>query len=220
MFQPSIRRQKISRQTIRKASALFLACLSLAALIVAQSKQKTKATAATAFEITTPNYAYPQTIASMLEFDTKNATLALFDSLGKPATTAKFQNGVFEDRQKDGGYTNIRFTDYHYFEYFNQQPNHSLASMIWSTVGANTSSTTSVGLLQVFEVRDGHPVVTQQIRYNRLGDLTGASFNPDTLALTVKANRWSDHGTVAEIEVGKFRWDGKKFVLQPSTMHK
>jgi hypothetical protein len=196
----------------QKIGLTLLVCLSLAAFVLAQSKPKTAT--APMFVIVFPNYAYPQTIASMLEFDAKNAPLALFDDSGKPATTAKLQNGVFDEHQKDGGYTNIRFTDYQYFEYFNEQPNHALAAITWSTAGP--SGTTAIGLLQVFEVRDGHPVVTEQIRYNRIGDLTGASFNPTTLALTVKANRWSEHATAANIEVGKFRWDGKKFVLQSS----
>jgi hypothetical protein len=145
------------------ASVLF--AIGLAAQQRAKSKPALKASGPPTFEVTFPNYPYPQTLASMLEFDTKNAPLALFDSAGKPVTTARLQNGVFEDRQKDGGYTNIRFTDYQYFEYFKEQPNHALASISWSTAGA---STTSVGMIQIFEVRDGHPVVTQQIRYNRI----------------------------------------------------
>ena len=97
-----------------------------------------------------------------------------------------------------------------------EQPNHALASISWSTADSISSSsgTTSVGLLQVFEVRDGHAVVTQQIRYNRLGEGDGAIFNPSALALTVRGiHGWERGGTM--IDVGKFRWDGKKFVLQP-----
>lgn len=153
----------------------------------------------------------------MLEFDAKNANLVLFDSAGKPDKTVRLQNGVFENRPKDGGYTNVRFIDYQYFEYFKEQPNHALASISWSAADSSSSSsgTTSVGLLQVFEVRDGHAVVTQQIRYNRLGEGVGSIFNPSTLALTVRGiHGWERGGTT--VDVGKFRWDGKKFVLQPS----
>ena len=203
-----------------KANLLLAVCLSLAAG-VAQSKQKPKPPPAPTFEITAPNYVYPQIIASMLEFDTKNATLALFDSSGKPVTTARLQNGVFENRQKDGTFTNIRFIDYQYFEYFKEQPNHALASISWSTAGSSESSsgTTSVGLLQVFEVRDGHALVTQQIRYNRLGEGVGATFNPSTLALTVRGIHGWERGGSA-IDAGKFRWDGRKFVLQSSADRK
>ena len=85
--------------------------------------------------------------------------------------------------------------------------------------GTSSSGATSVGLLQVFEVRDGHAVVTQQIRYNRLGEGVGAVFNPDTLSLTVRGiHGWERGGTA--VDVGKFRWDGKKFVLQPGATHR
>jgi len=209
---------------IKKPNLLLLAGLLLATGAVlatgvaAQSHPKPKAATTTpTFETTAPNYVYPQTIGSMLEFDTKNAALVLFDSAGKPATTAKLLNGVFEDHQKDGGYTNIRFNDYQYFEYFNEQPNHALASIVWSTTGP--SGTSSVGLLQVFEVRDGHPVATQQIRFNRMGEGVGVTFNAETLSLTVRGiHGWERGG--ADIDIGKFRWDGKKFVLQNAAARK
>lgn len=212
-----VRYSSMFLKRLRKTGFLFLICVSSATLISAQAKQKAKAAAAPTFEITSPNHVYPQTIASMLEFDAKNADLVLFDGAGKPDKTVRLQNGVFENRPKDGGFTSVRFADYQYFEYFKEQPNHALASISWSKVDSSSSSSsaTSVGLLQVFEVRDGHAVVTQQIRYNRLGDGVGSTFNPSTLALTLRGiHGWERGGTT--VDVGKFRWDGKKFVLQPS----
>jgi len=161
------------------------------------------------FEIIFPNYSYTQPVASILEFDIRNQTLVLFDAGGKTAITARLQNGSFEEHHADGSYISINLGDVQYFDLYNEQPNHALATVKWIAAGASTSSS---GLLQVFEIRGDRVVVTQQIRFNRLAEGTGSSFNPETLQLTIKGVHGGEHGTTI-IDTGKFRWDGKKFAL-------
>lgn len=171
-----------------------------------------------AFEIVFPNHSYTQPAASMLEFDIRNQTLVLFDAEGKTATTARLHNGSFEEHQADGSYTSINVTAVQYFDFYNEQPNHALATMKWTTAGATTSL---IGLLQIFEIRGGHAVVTQQIRFKHLADGTDSSFDPETLQLTIKGVHGKDYGSTI-IDTGKFRWDGKKFELlktPPSDRH-
>jgi hypothetical protein len=162
------------------------------------------------FEIVFPNHSYPSPVTSMLEFDIRNQNLILFDADGKTATTARLQNGNFEEHLADGSYISINLSDVQYFDFYNEQPNRALATVKWITAGAATSS---MGLLQVFEFRSGQAVVTQQIRFNRLGDGAGSSFDPGTLQLTVRGIHGWEHNANSSIDVGKFRWDGNKFVL-------
>jgi hypothetical protein len=71
----------------------------------------------------------------------------------------------------------------------------------------------SIGIAQLFELRSGQPVITQQFVFDAHADGTGATFNDRALALTVTGR--SDDGSPAccarSLDVVTYQWRGNEF---------
>jgi hypothetical protein len=75
---------------------------------------------------------------------------------------------------------------------------HALVMTDWTDCGVSCMST---GVVQVFEVRAAHPVITQQFVFDSHAEGTGATFDEKSLTLTI-TGRSDDNGKEASLYSG------------------
>lgn len=81
----------------------------------------------------------------------------------------------------------------------------------WVTAGGSTSD---FGVVQVFTLREGHPVVVQQILFNTRGCGASSQLSIRPLLLTIKGVHGWEHCCPKTLDVIKFRWTGGSFHLK------
>jgi hypothetical protein len=88
---------------------------------------------------------------------------------------------------------------------------HALLATNWVSCGASCNSHE---IVQVFELRDGRPVVVQQISFDSDAGGTGANFddNSQTLTITGRSNEESPHCCPKSLDVVTYRWARQQFV--------
>jgi hypothetical protein len=88
---------------------------------------------------------------------------------------------------------------------------HALLATDWVDCGASCNSHE---IVQVFELRDGHPALVQQISFDSDAKGTGATFddNSRTLTITGRSNEESPHCCPKSLDVVTYRWAGQQFV--------
>jgi hypothetical protein len=93
---------------------------------------------------------------------------------------------------------------------------HALLATNWLNCGASCNSQE---IVQVFELRDGNPVLVQQISFDSDAAGTGAIFDDNSLTLTVKgrSNEESPHCCPKSLDVVTYRWAGQQFVQSSYT---
>jgi hypothetical protein len=79
-------------------------------------------------------------------------------------------------------------------------------------------SGTTVGKIQVFALRDGHPTIIQQIEYDRHAAGVSDSFEPwnGRLIIVGRSNDPSPNCCASRLDVMRFDWNGARFVLKVS----
>ena len=121
--------------------------------------------------------------------------------------TAKLKNGKYE-RQFDSGRESVSLK--HVF-CINHGTNHAIVITDWVDCGGSCSS---VDVVQLFTIRLSRPVITQQFVFDSHAVGTGATFNPESLTLTI-TGRSDDHSAnccPTSFDVVTYRWQGTKFV--------
>lgn len=91
----------------------------------------------------------------------------------------------------------------------------ALVDTEWMSCGGSCNSS---GIVQVFELRDGHPVLVQQIYFDSDAAGTGVSFDDNSLILTVRgrSTEESPHCCAKSLDVVTYRWDEEQLFVQSS----
>jgi hypothetical protein len=124
----------------------------------------------------------------------------------------KLKNGKYE-RQSDSGRESVSLKDVFCINHEHKDggTNHAIVITDWIDCGGSCSS---VGVVQLFTIRLGHPVMTQQFDFDSHAVGTGATFDPESLTLTI-TGRSDDHSAnccPTSFDVVTYRWKGTKFV--------
>jgi hypothetical protein len=165
------------------------------------------------YEISHPNYQYSITITSLRDIDFKNfENLTVFWRRdNKPEPGVRLVDGRFSQRYPEGGGEEVvldlvRFID---------GGQRAVIDLLWKTCGASCSDS---GLVQVFALNAGHPMVVEQIAYERHAPNTGVKLDAESRILTVtgRSSQPSPNCCPKSLDVMTFEWDGKGFIFKSS----
>lgn len=162
-------------------------------------------------DVVTLNHVYTVAIKSLRQLDFRNFQFHVFDEDGKPELTVKLRNGKYDSKEHDpkwmmgDGYDWLRLD---WVSLMGENSEFAIVSFSWVTAGGSTSD---FGVVQVFNLREGHPVVIQQMLFNTRGCGTSADLNTRLLVLTVNGVHGWEHCCPKTLEVIKFRWAGSSF---------
>src|SRR5258708_1830882 len=131
-------------------------------------------------DISYPNYRYQVSVSSLHAVDFQNLKVFWFDG-GKPDRGARLRNGAFL-RRFDGGLEKVKLYAVNFIGPPQSREQRVVIDLSWSDCGG---SCTVVGLVQVFEIRAGHPTVVQEVEYDAGAEKTGVQFDPRTQVLTI-----------------------------------
>jgi hypothetical protein len=87
----------------------------------------------------------------------------------------------------------------------------AIISFSWVTAGGSTSD---FGVVQVFTLRDGRPVVVQQILFNTRGCGASSQLSIRPLLLTIKGVHGWEHCCPKALDVINLCWTGRSFHLK------
>jgi hypothetical protein len=161
-----------------------------------------------AYDISYPNRRYNEVISSLHDLDFRNLKV-FWGNDGVRLKGAAFQ------RKRNGAYEEVHLD----LLEFPGQPtdvDHAIIDLKWADCGG---SCTEVGRVQVFELQANHPVLVQEIEYERHTAGTGARWDQrtNTLTITGRSNDESPNCCAHNLDVMTFRWDGKRLVFGEST---
>jgi hypothetical protein len=124
-------------------------------------------------------------------------------------TTVPLKDGKYEQRENLGGQSVV--TVKHVSCLDHGVAERALLTTDWMSCGASCNDS---GIVQVFELRDGHPVLIQQIGFDSDARGTGANFdeNSQTLTITGRSNEDSPHCCPKSLDMVTYRWTGQQFV--------
>jgi hypothetical protein len=162
-------------------------------------------------DISYPNYRYQVRVSSLHSVDFQNFKVFWFDG-EKPDRGARLRNGAFL-RRFDGGLERVKLHKVNFIGPPQSREQRVVMDLSWSDCGG---SCTVVGLVQVFELRAGHPTVVQEIEYDAGAEKAGVQFDPRSQVLTVKARRDDETPNCCPktLDVMRFEWNGKEFVFR------
>jgi hypothetical protein len=162
-------------------------------------------------DISYPDHRYEISVSSLHAVDFQNLEVFWFDGQ-KPGRGARLRNGAFL-RRFDGGLEKVKLHKVNFIGPPQSQEQRVVIDLSWSDCGG---SCTVVGLVQVFELRAGHPTVVQEIEYDAGAEKAGVRFDPRTQVLTIvgRSNDHTPNCCPKNLDVMRFYWDGKKFAFR------
>jgi|SRR5579863_67301 len=166
------------------------------------------------FEIRYPRYSYKKRVDSLHEIDFRNFELIIFGGRGTTNLVANLRNGVFQRDYPSACYDWMKLASVVYFDDSRFQGQKAL---VMADLVSACGSSSDFGVVQVFGIANGQPVVLQQILYNERGDGAGSSYNVKTSILTIKGVHGWEHCCPTNLDVGTFRWNGSRFGLVKTT---
>jgi hypothetical protein len=155
-------------------------------------------------EVVTPDHVYATTTDSLTRLDFRNFQFHIFDADGKTINTAKLRDGKYE-RKSTYGFDSL---DLDWVRFIGEQSHYAIVSLDCLSVGGSSSP---FGVIQVFTLREKHPVVVQQISFNKRGCGTSSTLSTRPLLLTVKGVHGWEHCCPKTIDVVEFLWIGGSF---------
>ena len=164
------------------------------------------------FSICYPHYKYLRAVDSLSAVDFHNFNLILFDDDGRRMLLAKLQDGTFEHKYKVGGDW-VKVASIQYWSPEKTGPPKALLRADYVETGASSSD---FGLVQVFELTEGHPVVLQQILFNTRGEGADSAFDSKKGVLKIRGVHGWEHCCPTTLDVGTFKWNGSGFALTES----
>jgi len=165
-------------------------------------------------EVVNPNHVYTVTTKSLRHLDFRNFQFHVFEDGGESTLTAKLRNGKYDSKECDrkwkmgDGYDWLRLD---WARFVGKSSEFAIISLSWVTAGGSTSD---FGVVQVFTLRDGHPVVVQQILFNTRGCGASSQLSIRPLLLTIKGVHGWEHCCPKTLDVLNFRWTGRSFHLK------
>jgi hypothetical protein len=143
---------------------------------------------------------------------TANRGVCGIDYLNTPVTaggrTVPLRDGKYEQQDNIGSES---VTVEHTFCLDRDLAEHAVLATDWVGCGASCHSS---GIVQVFELRDDHPVLVQQIDFDSDAKGAGTTFDDETRTLTItgRSNEESPHCCPKSLDVVMYRWEGQQFV--------
>lgn len=160
-----------------------------------------------------PGHSYGPTYPSIKAVDFRNFSHRLYGD------AVRLRKGKFSKNYRpEPGITEVTLDKIVYFGASVEKDHVLLVFDYFSAVGSSSDR----GIVQVLTLRDGHPIVTQELDYDRQAPGTGESFDPKKLVLTItaRASDQSAHCCPENIEKEIFEWDGSRFTLRRSIVSK
>jgi len=182
------------------------------AVAVSVASGQPSGTTPPSYEISYPNYQYEITVPSLQDADFRNLTACWHRS--DLRRSVQLRNGTFQQNY-DGGSDYVAVDLIRLFKPPGATEDRAVIDILWRSCGGSCSDN---GLLQVFELRSGHPTVVEQIRYGRHAPNTGAILNTDSRILTItgRSSEPSPNCCPRSLDVMDFEWDGKEFHFKSS----
>ncbi len=164
------------------------------------------------FKESFPNYQHDGTVAGLARAELQNSPFVIFDTDGKPELTGTLQNGNFE-RVHGEYHAGERVHMEGVYEISSSEPEAPVA-LLALTYLSWAGSSSEEGIVQVMQLQNSHPVVLQQIAYNRRGSSdAGYAFNSRTGILTIKGVHGWEHCCPTTLDIGTYKWNGSRFLL-------
>jgi hypothetical protein len=157
-------------------------------------------------EVTSPDHVYVTATKSLRHLDFRNFQFHIFDEDGTSELTAKLRNGIYESKWTVQNGANWLRLDW--VRFVGEDSEFAIVSLSWVTTGASASD---FGVVQVFTLREGHPVVLQLILFNTRGCGASSAFSTRFLLLTIKGVHGWEHCCPKTLDVMKFRWADGSF---------
>ena len=157
-------------------------------------------------KVVTPDHVYATTTESLRRLDFHNLQFRIFDEHGKSMLAARLRNGKYESKWTPENGSNWLRLDW--VRFVDEESHFAIASLSWVTTGGSSSD---FGVVQVFTLREGHPVVVQQILFNTRGCGASSALTTHPLLLTVKGVHGWEHCCPKTIDVIKLNWAGGSF---------
>lgn len=158
-------------------------------------------------------HVYAQAADSVHSVDFKNLRLVVFD--GNKETNYLLRDGKYSKARtnEDPFFEEVALESAYYFDYAAQKAGHAL--VVFDDSAASGSSTDD-GIVQVFAIKRGHPVVLQQFRFDKQAPGTEVKFDAGKNILTITARSRDDsaHCCPENIDRAVYRWNGSTFELQ------
>jgi len=156
-------------------------------------------------EVSEPNVTMTESAEHICGFDFKNSHVSQGED-----KSAVLTNGRYEKRE-DLSSESVDLENRYCFHAVDGIER-ALIVTKWTGCGAHCQQT---GVAQVFELRNNHPFITQEIVFDLNAQGAAATFDEDSLKLTI-AGRYYDPGDgqccPKNLEVVGYRWQGHKFV--------
>ncbi len=166
---------------------------------------------APSYEILSPDYQYDISASSIRDINFKNL-MVFWYRIDQLRPSAQLSAGSFQKRY-DGGAENVRLDFVKFLDDPSTAVPRAVIDLLWESCGGSCSDN---GLVQVFELRSGHPTVVEQIRYGRHAPETGVSLDLTSRILTVtgRSSEPSPNCCPKSLDVVEFTWEGRKFVFK------
>ena len=172
------------------------------------------AEAAPNYQISHPNHQYGISVASIGDVDFKNLTVFWYRN-DEPVSSARLHNGSFQQEYESGGGEDVSLDLLKFLSLQGGAEQRAFIDILWKSCGGSCSEN---GLVQVIELRSGHPTVVEQITYGRHAPNTGAKLDRESRTLTVtgRSSEPSPNCCPKSLDVMTFEWDGKQFIFKTS----
>lgn len=157
------------------------------------------------YDETFPNYRYKIKVPSIRDVDFKNLKVSWHNS------GVKLRDGSYKQKLKFGS-EEVRLDLSAFLDSRDGGTiNHAVIDLDWRDCGGTC---TVMGRVQVFELRSGHPIVVQEIEYDRRAPGTGVRFDRESQTLTLTGRTDERTPDAEHLDVMRFEWDGKNFVFK------
>ena len=168
--------------------------------------------AAPAVTVSKPNRVLEQFTESICRIDFRNSRIFLGKTYSGDDWTVLLADGTYE-KDEDPGTERVDLKNVFCFDGGIGGREYALVITEWRTCGADCQMG---GVVQVMELRNSRPVITQQIEFDSKAQRTGATFDAHSLSLTVigRSRHEEDEAECCpkNLDVVAYRWDGEQFV--------
>ena len=180
--------------------------ITLSLLLLTYSPSFAQNTAKPNYEISYPNRRYSVKVPAIHDVDFKDLKVFWHDR------GVKLHDGSYRQKHKLG-YDEVHLGLSEFLESADGLVDHAVIDLEWHNCGINC---TVVGRVQVFELKSEHPILVQEIEYDRSAPGTGIHFDrqSQTLTITGRSNDHTLNCCPEHRDIMHFAWDGKAFVFK------
>ena len=187
-------------------SLRILIALSFLLLTYSSSFAQNARPAKANYEVSSLHRRYATKVSSIHDVDFKNLKVFWHDQ------GVKLHDGSFRHKQKLG-YDEVHLGLSEFLASSEGMVDHAVIDLEWRSCRIDCAV---VGRVQVFRLQSEHPILVQEIEYDRSAPGTGMRFDRQNQILTITGR--SDDRTLKccpeHLDIMHFRWDGKSFVFQ------